>query len=133
MEAGEQAWTETGALSGEIKFGDDEREVAGPMPMALSLERARNNRQQRVIVVGDGDFIADAWIGNGGNRDLGNRLFNWLVDDTELLQLEHPVATDAKLEISRNGVLAISLLALFLLPAALFSNATRVWYRRRHG
>lgn len=133
VQAGEQAWTETGALSGEVAFGDDNREVAGPFPLILALERQRAGKTQKVLISGDGDFLADAWIGNGGNRDLGSRLFNWGVDDEDLIPVQYPVASDLTLELSPFATVSLFLLALVLLPGSLFGAATKVWYQRRHG
>lgn len=133
LQAGEQAWTETGALSGEVAFGDDEREVSGPFPLILALERQKSAKKQRVLISGDGDFIADAWIGNGGNRDLGNRLFNWTADDATMIAVEYPVAADSQLQLTRGATIALFALALLLLPGILFGAATRVWYQRHHG
>lgn len=133
VQSGEQAWTETGALSGKVEFGDDEREVRGPFPLVFALERNINNRQQRVVVAGDGDFLADAWIANGGNRDLGNRLFNWSVADTAMIGITAPVTQDPPLNLSRAGTLSLVAVTFLLLPGLMFSAATGVWYRRQHG
>ena len=133
VQASEQAWTETGSLSGEVAFGDDEREISGPFPLILALERQRNGKTQKVLVSGDGDFIADAWIDNGGNRDLGNRLFNWSVDDNELIPVQYPTAQDQTLNLTPLTTVSLFLFALIALPGALFGAATRVWFQRRHG
>lgn len=133
VQAGDQAWTETGALNGKVAFGDDQREIRGPFPLVLALERNQSGTQQRVVVAGDGDFLADAWIANGGNRDLGSRLFNWSVDDAAMIGVTPPTPTDAQLNLSRNSIFALLGVSLLLLPGLLFGAATGVWYHRQHG
>lgn len=133
VQSGEQAWTETGALTGKVEFGDDQREVRGPVPLVFAMERDKNNKQQRVVVAGDGDFLADAWIANGGNRDLGNRLLNWGVADTAMIGITAPPTQDVQLNLSRAGTLGLIAVAFLLLPGLMFSAATGVWYRRHHG
>ena len=133
VQAGEQAWTETGALSGDIAFDEDSPEVAGPFPLIIALERHKAGRSQRVIVSGDGDFLADAWIGNGGNRDLASRLFNWATDDAEMINVSYPRKPDAQISLTPSRVLALALFSLMLLPGLMFAGATRVWYTRKHG
>ena len=125
--------TESGALSGKVEFGDDQSEIQGPFPLILALERDRSNKRQRVIVAGDGDFLTDAWIGNGGNRELANRLLNWSVADTQMLGIDAPQAVDTTLNITRTGKFILAGVALLLLPGMMFSAATSVWYRRQHG
>jgi len=135
VQTGEQAWSETGALTGKVEFGDDNRELKGPLPLLLSLERERSNKTQRVIVAGDGagdgDFLADAWIANGGNRDLANRLFNWSVDDAAMIGISAPV--DAKIDLSKSIQLTLAVLGLLILPGLMFAAAGGVWYQRQHG
>ena len=132
VQSGPQAWTETGSLSGKVEFGDDDTEVQGPFPLVLGLERTRQGRQQRVVVAGDGDFLADAWIANGGNRELGNRLFNWSVDDT-VVSSTIPLSEAAEMNLSRVQLFTLAGVAFLLLPGIMFSTATGVWYRRQHG
>ena len=133
VQSGEQAWTETGALSGKVEFGDDQREIRGPLPLVFALERNKNNKQQRVVVAGDGDFLTDTWIANGGNRELGNRLFNWSVADTAMIGITAPAEPATQLNLSRAGTLGLVAVAFLLLPGLMFSAATGVWYRRQHG
>jgi ABC-type uncharacterized transport system involved in gliding motility auxiliary subunit len=133
VQAGEQAWTETGPLSGEVTFDESSAEVAGPFPLIIALERQKAGRSQRVVVAGDGDFLADAWLGNGGNRDLASRLFNWATDDGAMIAIDYPQRPDAHIELSPVRVLMLALFSLLLLPGLMFAGATRVWYTRKHG
>lgn len=133
VQAGKHAWTETGALTGEVSFDEGSDEVAGPFPLIIALERDRAGRSQRVVVAGDGDFLADAWIGNGGNRDLAGRLFNWTTDDTAMINIDYPQKPDAQISLSPGRVLALALFSLLLLPGLMFAGATRVWYTRKYG
>lgn len=133
VQAGEQAWTETGELSGEIAFNETTEEIAGPFPLIIALERHKAGKPQRVVISGDGDFLADAWIGNGGNRDLANRIFNWTTDDAAMINIEHPQKPDAQLNLSRSLVLFLAVFTLLLLPGFMFAGATRVWHQRRYG
>lgn len=133
VQAGQQSWTETGTLSGQISFGDDSREISGPFPLIIALERQKAGRLQKVIVSGDGDFLADAWIANGGNRDLANRLFNWSVAENSIAAINRPTVLDNRLELSTTATFTLVAIALLLLPAALLATAGRVWYSRRYG
>ncbi|MEM7260162.1 MAG: Gldg family protein [Pseudomonadota bacterium] len=133
VQASQQSWTETGSLSGKVSFGDDNREISGPFPLVMALEREQNGKLQKVIVSGDGDFMADAWIANGGNRDLANRLFNWSVADNHVAAIKRPTALDNRLELSKSATFVLVAIALLLLPAVLFATAGRVWYSRRYG
>ena len=78
----DKAWTETGELHGNVGLDADE-EARGPFTLGLALTRRRpsGEGEQRVIVVGDGDFLSNTYAGNGGNLLLGTRLIEWLSAD----------------------------------------------------
>ena len=72
-----RSWTEMNpAAKDEIRYDEDSEEVAGPITIALALERTISGdndaaaRQQRVIVIGDGDFLSNTYLGNGQNLSL---------------------------------------------------------------
>ncbi|MGR8998886.1 MAG: GldG family protein, partial [Gammaproteobacteria bacterium] len=83
-----QSWTETGAIEGKIRFDADRHEKQGPLTFAYALTRMVNDKiQQRIVVVGDGDFLANAYIGNVGNVDMGLRMVNWLIHDDRFIDI----------------------------------------------
>ena len=68
-----RGWIETESLDRRIVF-DKGRDIPGPVTIAIALERMHNERTQRAVVVGSGHFLANAYLGNGGNRALGMRI-----------------------------------------------------------
>ncbi len=130
VEVAPRGWVETGSLEGEMRF-DPKRDLPGPIPVATALERARRDREQRVVVVGSGAFLANAFIGNGANLDLGLQLTNWLVGDEHLVTIQPKAARDAQLQLSHAAALAITLGGFILLPLGLLALAAAVWWRRR--
>lgn len=131
------SWTETGSISGDIAFDADSAEFPGPLDMALALERLSpgpGREQQRVVVVGDGDFLSNRFIGNGGNRTLGVRMVNWLLADDDLIDIDTVAAPDQSLELTPRSLGLIGLWWLVLVPALLaLTGAIVVWRRRRQG
>ena len=83
IEVAPRGWVEMGKLDGTIAF-DKARDVPGPVNIAVALERNVNERAQRVVVVGNGHFLSNQFLGNGGNLDLGVNLINWLAGDDAL-------------------------------------------------
>lgn len=124
------AWSETGPLTGRIQFnaGDDLR---GPLNLAVALSRKQENREQRVILVGDGDFLANAYIGNGGNLDLGMNLVNWLGADDAYINVPVRTASDLSLNLSQPAQILIGFSFPLLLPLGLFATGMTIWWRRR--
>jgi ABC-type uncharacterized transport system involved in gliding motility auxiliary subunit len=86
---------------------------------------------QRVAVIGDADFISNAYLGNGANLDLGNRLVNWLSHDDALIRIPPRTAPDTQLTLTPTLSLAIGLGFLAVIPLGLLAAGGTIWWRRR--
>jgi ABC-type uncharacterized transport system involved in gliding motility auxiliary subunit len=121
-------WVETGKPDGNF---DPLHDVKGPVNIALALERTVNDRNQRVIVIGNGSFLSNTYVGNGGNLDLGINVFNWLAGDESLISIEPRPAVDSGLELTRTAQYAVLFGFLILLPLAFIAAGGVTWWRRR--
>lgn len=146
MDTRPASWSETGALDGPILF-DKGRDIRGPLNLAVTLTRTSdkfagseaakpragedNRPEQRVIIIGDGDFLANSFIPNGGNLELGMSIVNWLSQDDAFVNIPVKTARDRSLDLSRGGQLAIVAVFLALLPITLIGSGVWIWLRRR--
>jgi len=87
--------------------------------------------QQRVILVGEGDFLSNAFLGYGGNLDLSLKMMNWLAQDDTFIEIPSKTAVDLDLELSSTAVLLIGGFFLFILPLGLISTGISIWLHRR--
>ena len=127
----ERAWNETGEIRGEVQRDTGQGEQAGPLTIGIALERRLNDREQRILVVGDGDFLSNAFLGNGGNLDLGINLIRWLASDDQLLNIPAHTAQDIRLELSPVTGAVIGIGFLVVLPLLFIITGTWIWLRRR--
>lgn len=125
------SWQETGAIAGRIAYEEDSGDLPGPLDIGISLTRAHEDRQQRVLVIGDGDFLSNSFVGNGANMDLGLKLFNWLAGDDPQVAVHLRGAPDITLELENRVYYGISVLFLIALPLLLVGTGVTVWLRRR--
>jgi ABC-type uncharacterized transport system involved in gliding motility auxiliary subunit len=93
--------------------------------------REQRSREQRIIVVGDGDFLSNAYIGSGSNLALALNIFNWLANDESLIDIPVRSAPDLDFELSRTTAGLIRFGAMFGLPALLLGAGFFIWHRRR--
>jgi ABC-type uncharacterized transport system involved in gliding motility auxiliary subunit len=110
---------------------DRARDTPGPVTIAAAFERTVGDRQQRVVVVGNGSFLSNTFIGNGGNRNLGVNIVNWLAGDESLITLQPRSATDTSIDIDQATLYLIAFVFLFVLPLTFVITGTVVWWRRR--
>jgi ABC-type uncharacterized transport system involved in gliding motility auxiliary subunit len=135
----EKSWTETGAIPKQgdtttISYDENNGEIPGPLNLGLSLTRlspSPTKREQRVVVIGDADFLSNAFLGNGGNREFGQRVFDWLLQDDELVDIPDKGAPDRQLDMTQRELGVISLSFVIGLPALLLICGGVIWWRRR--
>ena len=124
------AWSETGALKGKVTL-DAGREARGPLAIGIAATRELEKREQRVVVIGDADFLSNTYLGNGGNLDLGMNLVNWVSSDEAHIDLPNRAAVDASLNLSQGEQITIAFGFLIFLPLFLLGTGIVVWWRRR--
>ncbi|KAG1707549.1 hypothetical protein GQR58_003222 [Nymphon striatum] len=112
------SWLEVGEMEGNVKF-DDGEDKSGPLTMGMALSRPlsdgvmsgvdannsgdeKEHAEQRIVVVGDSDFMINSFIGQGSNLELASNIFNWLSTDDDLLSINFATASDSRLDMPKN-------------------------------
>jgi len=134
LSTGPDSWNETGRIEGKVFRDEVVGEQAGPLPVVLALTRplGTDGQVQRVLVVGDGDFLSNAQLDAYGNRALGVKLLRWVSGEEGLFALPPEPAPAAGLILDRGRRLLLGLGALVLLPGLfLVSGLTIRWSRMR--
>jgi len=132
VEAAPRGWiSSTPAIGKPQARFDKNRDVPGPVTVALALQRNINDREQRIIVVGSGSFLANAYSGNGGNIDLGINMVNWLTNEEKLITTQPRAIKDGAITLSKTQLSAISAGFLLILPLLLILAGGVIGWRRR--
>ena len=138
LRSGPQSWTEfqpiDNAASSSIRYDADAGELKGPLDFGLTFARlspSPEKSEQRIAVIGDGDFLSNTFLGNGGNRALGERIFDWLLGDDALVNLPPRGAPDRAMSISQGQLNAVTFGFLLGLPVALLALGGLIAWRRR--
>ncbi|NOX91015.1 MAG: GldG family protein [Gammaproteobacteria bacterium] len=136
LQTEKRSWSETGDMSGEIQF-DAASDVPGPLTLGVALTRplstddAEPRQEQRIVITGDGDFLSNAYLGNGANLLLGMNMINWLATDDQLINIPVKTATDRNLQLSPLAQGMIGFGFLFVLPLLLAGSGFLIWWKRR--
>ncbi len=132
-----KSWTETGGLKEEMVFTTSDGDIAGPITIAVALHRKKTDQApeysvtQRIVVVGDSDFLSDTYIGAGANLNLGLNIFNWLIGDDDFISVETKPTADTKLTLNDTQLIFISFGFLLIIPLTLLITGFRIWYIRK--
>ena len=138
LRSGQKSWTRIGAFAKDqaatIAFDPDKGEIPGPLDLGFALSRLSPSpakKEQRAVVIGDGDFLSNAFLGNGGNREFGQRVFDWLLGDDALIDLPDKGAPDRQLQLTQTQLGVIGLAFLLVLPMVLLLAGAAIWWRRK--
>ncbi len=131
------SWLETGPLTGGVKF-DASKDTKGPVSLGLALSRENKSgkeataaKQQRVVVLCDGDFLSNAFLGNQGNQKLGENIINWISNDDSFIDIPAKNTPDKEITLSQGTGIGIALLFLIALPLGLLASGILIWLKRR--
>jgi ABC-type uncharacterized transport system involved in gliding motility auxiliary subunit len=114
----------------QLRF-DKQHDTPGPAVIAVALQRNINDREQRIVVVGSGAFLANSFAGNGGNIDLGVNMVNWLASEERLITLQPRATRDSNLALSKTHLAIIGIGFLVGLPLLLSAVGGVMWWKRR--
>lgn len=133
----EQSWSESSGISNEIVFDSGTGDIAGPITLGISLERdldvsTPGKTTQRIVVVGDSDFLANGYIGSGANLSLGVNMINWLSGDNALISIAPKGAPDTRLLLDDFEIAMIGLGFFIVIPLLLLISGLSIWLKRRN-
>ncbi len=144
-------WLETDEVVGTVSF-DIGKDTTGPITLGVALSRPldklhgddiptsdvllpdetqQKNGEQRAVVIADGDFLSNAFLGASGNLQLAMNITNWLSSDDELITVPARIAPDTSLELSDTAIAVIGFGFLVVLPLGLLGSGLLIWFRRR--
>ncbi|MFH0985738.1 MAG: Gldg family protein [Candidatus Omnitrophota bacterium] len=119
---GEGSWGESdlSALEGGNATFDMKTDVAGPLPVAVAVERKGHEPRatdhenkdgspkvkaesqkswtvdrgpwtgSRMVIVGDGDFLTNGYLDLSANKELGLSMIRWLANDNRYINVKRP-------------------------------------------
>ncbi|MCW8929735.1 MAG: GldG family protein [Gammaproteobacteria bacterium] len=146
----ERSWIETSPIKEQVHFSDL-LDIIGPITIGMTLSRQINqensqksipnktqnktqytNKEQRIIVMGDGDFLSNTFLGNAGNLDMGMNIVNWLSHDEQFIAIPTRVKDDIILELSPTALSLLGGFFLFIIPGLLTLTGALIWLKRRN-
>ncbi len=157
LETGALSWNEVGPVRGEIARDPNAGERSGPLSIGLLLTRPATRaaqydpgrdpidtqidtqidaqydeaaRQQRIAVLGDGDFLSNAHLDQGSNKALALQLVRWLTHREDLIAVPPPTDDRVALMLTPLRMLLLSTGALLFLPGLLALAGLGIYWSR---
>ncbi|MDE2053865.1 MAG: GldG family protein [Xanthomonadaceae bacterium] len=134
LQSGARSWNQTTPVDpAQAAFDPDSSELKGPLTFGYALSRlspSPDKNQQRVVVIGGGDFLSNAFLDDGGNLAFGERVFDWLLGDDALAAAAQP-APDSVMKPTRAQLGTLTFGYLIALPILLILIGLAINWRRR--
>jgi ABC-type uncharacterized transport system involved in gliding motility auxiliary subunit len=134
LQSGARSWNQTTPIDAtQAAFDPASGALKGPLTFGYALSRlspSPDKNQQRVVVIGGGDFLSNARLADGGNLAFGERVFDWLLGDDALASVAQP-APDSVMKPTRAQLGALTFGYLVALPILLILIGFAINWRRR--
>jgi len=128
------SWSELDNFLLGVEFNKD-RDIAGPVSIGIAQQREFTGENktinQRAVIIGDSDFLANNNLGNGANLDFIIKSLNWLAQDEQLISIAPKNAPDLQLKLSATMASVIGIFFLIILPLLFIIGGGLIWYKRR--
>lgn len=95
--SGSGSWSENNLAElekGEAAFDPSQGDLQGPLPVAVAVERKpstdpakASGPSQRLVLVGDSDFLTNGYIQLAGNQDFALNIIQWLTQDDRMISI----------------------------------------------
>lgn len=138
----DSTWLELDQITGTVEFkeGVDKK---GPIVFAYALSRPvptpipsdnsntnEKNLEQRVLIVGDSDFLSNGMLESGVNLELADNIANWITKDDSLINIKLAISSDIYFDMDEKDLAILGLLYLFIL-ISLISTGIIIRRKRR--
>jgi len=125
-----KTWLKQGSFvtdSADIIFDEKIGDVKGAFTTAVQLTRPVNNKQQRIIVVGNTEFMSNT---RGGGDYLATAFYSWLDDNEYPIYTPGKKRTDTRVKFSPGAAKIMDVLYVRVLPAILVAIGAILLVRR---
>jgi len=119
----------SGQVSGTAQAGDDK----GPVVLGLAAnKKLEGDKELRVVAFGDSDFATNAFIRQGGNRDLILNTVQWLGGQEQKITIRPKMREKTTMAFLTAGKqVAVRFFSFTVMPLALIAAGLTVWSVRR--
>lgn len=137
VEVAPNGWLTSEKLAKDVKpVFNEKKDKRGPINIGVALERIYGKKGQRVVVMGNGNFLSNTFITNGGNLDFGINIVNWLAGDDKLITIQPMPLKDINVTIPDTDTGRIIAWTVFhgfqyFIPLGVMIAGFYLWWKRR--
>jgi ABC-type uncharacterized transport system involved in gliding motility auxiliary subunit len=100
-------------------------------PAEKAEEKKAEEKEARMAVVGDSDWVKNRYYNLSGNGNLFLNIANWLTEESDLISIQPKTQTPRTVQLTPSQGRLLFFLSLVILPLAVLVIGVYVWARRR--
>ncbi|HVK46447.1 MAG TPA: Gldg family protein [Pseudobacter sp.] len=130
----ENTWLRKGALvtdSAAITYRPEEGDIKDAFVAGIRLSRKVGNKDQRIVIMGDADYISNIRYGGTSIEHFHKTIMHWVSNEIYPVYVPKPPFTDNALTVSGKTMKWLHILYVWGLPALVFVVATVILVRRK--
>lgn len=114
---------------GRVKL--DKNDIKGPVSLAVAVEKKGDNKNGRMVVFGDSDFMTDKLINFSGNKDLALNSIAWLSEENVLISIREKKEESQPLSLSAKQGKFLFYISIVIIPFLILISGGLVYFRRK--
>ena len=114
----------------ELRY-DEKTDRRGPLNLGVAEERKVGDKSARLVVIGNSNFAANAYLTLQSNGDLFDNTVNWLAQDENLISIRPKSKTNRRLTFTLAQERLFYWFSLAMLPGAVLIAGVVLWWKRR--
>lgn len=134
----ESSWLKNGKLvldSAAAVFNAQAGDQKGSFPTALMLTRDRNNKEQRIMVSGDADFLSNAELSRMNMQTINSGfalgIFKWFAYGEFPIDTSRPEPKDNAATLTKTSVKTLQIIYYGVIPGTIFLLGLVILIRRK--
>lgn len=114
-----------------VSYQPEQGDLKGSQPLMVMLTRKLSNREQKIMVSGDADFMSNSLISQAYNFPFINGMFRWFSNGLFPVMVSRPAPPDDAVLATRKQLSAYRLGTLWGIPALLLACAAGLLISRK--
>ena len=131
LSTSEASWGESELKTGSQPEFTAGKDVKGPVSLGVAASKTIGDKEARMVVIGDSDFVTNRVLGFQRNKDLLLNSINWLAQDEDLISIRPKGPMSRRVDLTGSQQNLLRLLIVVLIPLAVMGAGAYIWWKRR--
>lgn len=110
---------------------DAKTDTLGPLSLGVAASRKEEDKEARLVAIGDSDFASNQAVDQVSNGDLFFNTIDWLAQDENLISIRPKSVTNRRVTLTEAQVAGLRWFDLFFLPGIVILAGIAIWWKRR--